>query len=147
MIECLVTLTRPLCNVFKDVTVNTPHRASRLMETFGPTMEEKTLKDFRGYAQGRLAPCMTPETFDTLVDKTREPSEFAGQIQPNGDLVKETPGQFGTVLEPNPSRLDENEATVSVHTHHPHIGVEPRLFNPLHRKILSASRADERWAC
>lgn len=114
---------------FKDVTVNTPHRASRLMETFG-TMEERTLKDFQGYAQGRLAACMTPETFDTLVDKTREPSEFAGQIQPNGDLVKETPGQFGTVLEPNPSQLDENEATVSVHTHHPHIGVEPRLFNP-----------------
>lgn len=115
---------------FKDVTVNTPYRASRFLQTFGATMEERTLKDFQGFAQGRLAPCMTPESFDTLVEKTSGFSEFAGQIQPDGALIKETPGQYGTVMEPDPSPLDKNEATVSVHTHHPHIGVEPRAFNP-----------------
>ena len=114
----------------RDVTMNTPHRAERLIETFGSSMQEKTLKDFRGYAQGRLASCMNKDTQDKLLQRSSEFREFAAQIQPDGSMVKETTGEYGTVVEPYPSAIDENEATVSVHTHHSHIGVQVRLFNP-----------------
>lgn len=115
---------------FKDVTTNTPHRASRLIETFVAGMEERTLRDFRGYARKHVAPCMVRAAHDELKEKSQEFREYAAQILPDGTLVEKTRGDYGTVVEPPPSSTDENEATVAVHTHHAHLGRGTRLFNP-----------------
>lgn len=115
---------------FRDVTINTPHRASRLIETFVASTEEKTLRDLRGWAQDRSAPCLNDAAHNELLKLSEEFREHAAQIQPDGALVERRRGEYGSVYEPYPSSTDENEATVSVHTHHAHIGQGTRLFNP-----------------